>query len=146
MNFLNFTFSSYVNVNEMWCDFMKCDVSSINRRRVPYHTRLKSNFDRLLYIIFFITQIHTVCLVSINEEASSKAFKKKKFWKKILRTKFKKKFWEKNFGNKVLGKKCWKQNFETKILEKKFWNKNFGKSFKKKILGKVLKKKFWVKN
>ena len=36
------------------------DVSSINRRTVPYHTRLKSNFDRLLYIIFFITQILNV--------------------------------------------------------------------------------------
>ena len=30
---------------------VECDVSSINRRRVPYHMRLKSNFDRLLYII-----------------------------------------------------------------------------------------------
>ena len=34
------------------------------------HTRLKSNFDRLL-IIFFITQIHRVRTVSLNGEASS---------------------------------------------------------------------------
>ena len=61
-----------------------CDVSSINRRRVPYHTRLKSNFDRLLYIIFFITQINTVCLVSINGEVSRvRLSKKKKIGKKI---------------------------------------------------------------
>ena len=68
---------------------VECDVSSINRRRVLYHTRLKSNFDRLLYMIFFITQIHTVFLVSINVNASRvNAFKKKKFWEKNLKNKF----------------------------------------------------------
>ena len=77
------------------------DVSSINRRRVPYHTRLKSNFDRLLYIIFFITQIHTVRLVSINGEASRvRPSNKKIFGKKILGKNFKKKF-EKKFKKKI---------------------------------------------
>ena len=33
-------------------------------------TRRKSNFDHLLYIIFFITQIHSVHFVSVNGEAS----------------------------------------------------------------------------
>ena len=98
---------------------VECDVSSINRKRVPYHMRLKSNFDRLLYIIFFITQIHTVC--SINREASRVRPSKKK----ILRKKFKKK---KNFGKKIVKQKFWKINFKNKILEKnlkkKLQNKN----------------------
>ena len=41
---------------------------SMARKRVPYHTRLKSNFDRLLYIIFFYS---TVRFVSVNGEAST---------------------------------------------------------------------------
>ena len=102
---------------------VECDVSSINRRRVPYHTRLKSNFDRLLYIIFFITQIQTVCLVSINGEASdSKALKKKNCEKKL----------EQIFG---------KKNFEKKIEKKKNWEKDLKKKFEKKIV----RKKFWKK-
>ena len=52
-----------------WTFHVECDVSSMKRRRVPYHTRLKSSFDRLLYIIFFITQIHRVRFVSVNGEA-----------------------------------------------------------------------------
>ena len=102
---------------------VECDVSSINRRRIPYYTRLKSNFDRLLYIIFFITQIHTVCLVSINGEASRVRPSKKKIWK-------------------IVGKKILEKHFEKKILDKsfdkKFWikvlTKNFGKiNYKTKI-------------
>ena len=58
------------------------------------HTRQKSNFDRLLHIIFFITQI--------REETWS-------FAKKIM----KKKNLKKNFGNKF-----WK-NIVQKKIEKK---------------------------
>ena len=101
--------------------YVECDVSSINRRRVPYHTRLKSNFDRLLYIIFFITQIHTVCLVSINGEASrvrpskKKILKKswKKIWRKIWKEDFGKKFWQKNYA---------KINYKTKIFITKIYS------------------------
>ena len=95
---------------------IECNVSSINRRRVPYHTRLKSNFDRLLYIIFFITQIHTVCLVSINGEASRVRPSKKNFEKNL----------EKNFETKILLKK-----FEKKILKTNFEIKNLRKKFER---------------
>ena len=37
---------------------------------LTHHTRQKFNFDRLLYIIFFMTQIHRVRFVSVNEEVS----------------------------------------------------------------------------
>ena len=37
---------------------------------LTHHTRRKFNFDRLLYIIFFMTQIHGVRFVSVNGEAS----------------------------------------------------------------------------
>ena len=86
-----------------WTFHVECDVSSINRRRVPYHTRLKSNFDRLLYIIFFITPIHNVRFFSVNGEASRVKTSKKKFWEKV-------------------GKKFWK-----KILDISFDKTNFGK-------------------
>ena len=90
---------------------VECDVSSVNRRRVPNHTRLKSNFDRLLYIIFFITQIHTVCLVSINGEASRIMPQPKK----ILGKKFEK---------KILKIKCWKKVLTKKFRKNKIQNKN----------------------
>ena len=114
---------------------VECVVSSINRRRVPYHTRLKSNFDRLLYIIFFITQIHTVCLVSIDGEASRVRPTKKKFWKKvrkkclekILKKKFGKKFWKKNL-EKSCERKIWKKVLKEKF-GKKIWKKNLEISF-----------------
>ena len=84
---------------------VECDVSSMNRRRVPYHTRLKANFDRLL-IIFFITQIHKVRFVSVNEETSRvKTSKKKNFWEKNLE----KKCLKKNVGKKIMKKKITKQ-------------------------------------
>ena len=92
---------------------VECDVSSINRRRVPYHTRLKSNFDRLPYIIFFITQIHTVCLVSINGEASKIRPSKNKFWEKKLK---------KNFETKILGTNFEKINYTTKIFITKIYS------------------------
>ena len=104
---------------------VECDVSSINQRRVPYHTRLKSYFDRLLYIIFFITQIHTICLVSINGRASRvRPSKKKNFEKKL-----EKNFLKKKFEKKILGK-----DFGKKILKQKFWEKNYEKiNYKTKI-------------
>ena len=68
---------------------VECDVSNMNRRRVPYHTRLKSNFDRLLSIIFFITQIHRVRFVTVNGEASRVKPSKKKILNKS---------WKKNVG------------------------------------------------
>ena len=37
---------------------------------LTHHTRRKFNFDRLLYIIFFMTQIHRVRFLSVNGEAS----------------------------------------------------------------------------
>ena len=74
----------------------ECDVSSINRRRVPYHTRLKSNFDRLLYIMFFITQMHSLFSLYKRGGIESKAFKKKIFEKKL-----EKNFWKKNFEKKI---------------------------------------------
>ena len=98
---------------------VECDVSSINRRRwVPYHMRLKSNFDRLLYIIFFIKQIHTVCLVSISGEASRVRPKKKK----KLGKNFGKKILEKSFEEKSLEKSFWKINYETKIFITKIYS------------------------
>ena len=87
-----------------WTFHVECDVSSINRRSVPYHTRLKSNFDRLLYIIFFITQIHTVCFVSMNGKAKRVKPSKKKLSKKGLP----KKFWK----NKVQNKNIHNQNLQ----------------------------------
>ena len=60
-------------------------MSSINRKRVPYHRKLKSNFDRLLYIIFFIKQIHRV--FSVNGEASRIKRSKKKMLQKKLQNK-----------------------------------------------------------
>ena len=50
-------------------------MNSINRRYITQ--------DYLLYIIFFITQIHTVCLVSINGEASRVKSSKKNVEKKL---------------------------------------------------------------
>ena len=58
--------------------------------------------------IFFITQIHRVRFVSVNEEASRVKPSKKKFEKS----------WKKNFEKKML-----KKSFEKKILEKKFSKK-----------------------
>ena len=79
-------------------------MSSMNRRKVPYHTRLKSNFDRLMYIIFFITQIHRVRFVSVNEEtARVRPSKTKKIEKKL----------EKNFGT---------INYKTKIFITKIYS------------------------
>ena len=122
-------FSTSINSSRTF--YVECDVSSINRRRVPYHTRLKFNLDRLLCTIFFITQIHTVCLVSINGEASRVRPKKKNFGKKIK----KKKIWNKNFGKKIekqiLKKKCRKKilkknsgkiNYKTKIVITKIYS------------------------
>ena len=109
------------------------------------HTRLKSNFDRLL-IIFLITQIHRVRFVSVNREASIVRPSKKNFEKK-LENKILRKFWKKN-----VGKKIWKKNFREKMLEKRFWKKMLKKKcWKKKFGTKILKKKmlektFWKKN
>ena len=75
-------------------------MGKLKNKKLPYHTRLKSNFNRLLYIIFFITQIHTVCLVSISGEASIVRPSKKKFCEKKL----KKKNLKKNFEKKNVGK------------------------------------------
>ena len=99
-------------------------MSSINRRRVPHHTILKSNFDRLLYIIFFITQIHSLFSLYKRGGIESKALKKKKIWKEL----------EKNLWKKILETKFWKKNVETKTLGKKFEKKNVGKiNYKTKI-------------
>ena len=124
-----------------WNFHVECDVSSINRRFIrerPYQTRLKPNFDRLLYIIFFITQIHTVCLVSINGEASRVRLQINFFFlkleKKILKKKLKKKkkFWEIILKQKFSEKNL-KKNFFFKRW-KKFWQKIFGKiNYKTKI-------------
>ena len=100
-----------------WTFHVECYVSSMDRKRVPYNTRLKSNFDRLLYIIFFITQIHTDRFVSVNREASRVKPSKKKFWKEV-ENKFWKKKWKKNFEKKNVG-----NNFGKKLLEKKCWKK-----------------------
>ena len=54
--------------------------------------RLKSTFDRSLYIIFFITQIHTVRFVSVNGEASRVKPSKKSFGRKLEKNILKKKF------------------------------------------------------
>ena len=89
-------------------------MSSMNRRRVPYHTRLKSNFDRLLYIIFFIAQIHRVRCVSVNGKASRIKPSKKKIVKKS---------WKKNVEKKKFAKKILKKNFEKAIMKKKCWEK-----------------------
>ena len=71
---------------------------------LTYHTRRKSNFDRLLYIIFFITQKHRVRFVSVNGEASrvKPSKKKKKIDKKL----------EKNFEKKILKKKSFRCFFQ----------------------------------
>ena len=99
---------------------------AVQTEGVPYHTRLKSNFDRLLYIIFFIKQIHRVRFVSVNGRASRVKPSKNKFWKKV----------GKNFGKKILKTQFWKKirkkNFRKKFWQKKFWKnrlqkKNFHK-------------------
>ena len=38
---------------------------------LTHYTRRKFNFDRLLHIIFFMTQIHQVRFLSVNGEAST---------------------------------------------------------------------------
>ena len=83
--------------------------SSVIWTKVHYHTRLKSNFERLLSIIIFITQIHRVRFVSVNGKASRVKPSKEKFLKKVKK--------------KILGKKIFKQ----KILEKSFDKNNVGK-------------------
>ena len=82
----------------------------MNKKRVPYHTRLKSNFDRLLYIIFFFhnTDTYSPCCLCEREGFESKALKKKSFEKKF----------EKNFLKKNLEKKLWKKVLTKKMLEK----------------------------
>ena len=105
-----------------WTFHVKCDVDSMNQRKVPYHTRLKSNFDRSLYIIFFITQIHRVRFVCVKGEASRVSAQKKIFGKNIL---------------KRLEKNCWKKKFEKKILKKML------EIFFLKWCKKVLAKNFW---
>ena len=125
-----------------WTFHVECDVSSINRRRVPHHTRLKSNFDRLLYIIFLFH--HILFSLYKREGIESKAFKKQNFEKKLDKN-----FWKKNVEKKLLKKflkqKCWektfKKIFETKMLKQKFWEENSKKKFGKKIK----KKNFWKK-
>ena len=99
--------------------FMPSVMWAVLTEGVSYHTRLKSNFDRLLYIIFFITQIHRVRFDSVNGRASRVKPSKNKFWKKVG-----KKFWK-----KMLEKKIWK-----KMLEKSFYKNNFEKiNYKRKI-------------
>ena len=134
---------------------VECDVSSINRRRVPYHTRLKSNFEPLT-VYHICNNTDTYSLFSLYKRG---AFKKKKFWtkvgKKFNKKKFGKKCWNRNYGKKILKKKFWNKNFEKKIW-KKLWNKNFGKKIRKtkcwkknvekKCWKKVLTTKFWKNN
>ena len=85
------------------------------------HTRLKSNFDRLL-IIFLVTQLHRVRFVSVNGGASRPQKKiPNEFWEiKIEKNILGRKFWQTNFEKKI-----WKENFEKKILEKKFTKNKF---------------------
>ena len=136
------------------------DFSGRGRSRVLVSWRLTRDIG--LYIIFFITQIHRVCFVSVNGRASrvkpsknkfrKEVFKKKtvwtkqqkKFWKIFQKKIFGKKFSQKNLRKKIWKKKFWKKNFEKKCWKKKFekkcWKKNFGKKFcHKKNVG----KKFW---
>ena len=81
-----------------WTFHVECDMSSMSWRRVPYTSHeTKVQFRRLLYIIFFITQIHKVRFVSVNGEAS--------------RVNLSKKILEQNFRKKMLEKKCWEKNF-----------------------------------
>ena len=47
----------------VWCE-------QYEPKKSTHHTRRKFNFDRLLYIIFFMTQIHRVRFASVNGEAS----------------------------------------------------------------------------
>ena len=81
----------------------------MNQRRVPYHTRLKSNFDGLLYIIFFITHIHRVRFVSVNRVTSRVKAGKKNFEKEMM---------EKIFDKKKFGK----INYKTKIFITKIYS------------------------
>ena len=99
----------------------------IEEENFTHHTRRKSNFDRLLYIIFVITQIHRVRFVSVKGEAtrvkpSKKKKKLKESWKKVFRKENCKK---KKFGKKR--KKNWKNKFENKML-KKILEKSFNKN------------------
>ena len=86
-----------------WTFHAECDVSSINRGSTLSHG-LKSSFVRLLYIIFFITQIHRVRFACVNGRASKVKPSKNESWKK-------------NFRKKILRKKFWK-----KMLEKNIFN------------------------
>ena len=57
----------------------------------------------MLYILFFITQIHRVRFVSVNGRASRVKPSKNKFWKKLEKN-FRKKILEKSFDKKTFGK------------------------------------------
>ena len=113
----------------------------MNQKRVPYHTKLKSNFNRLLYIIFFITQdTYSPFRLCKRGGIESKALKNK-FWKEVGKKFLEKIFWEKHFD-----KKSWKKILEQKFQEKIFFVKLKKKILKKKFEKKNLKKKFWKKN
>ena len=120
-----------------WTFHVECDVSSMNQKRVPYHTKLKSNFNRLLYIIFFITQdTYSPFRLCKRGGIESKALKNK-FWKEVGKKFLEKIFWEKHFD-----KKSWKKILEQKFQEKIFFVKLKKKILKKKFEKKNLKKKF----
>ena len=111
-----------------------------------------------LNIILFITQIHRVRFVSVNERASRVKSSKNKLWKEVGKKIWKKNFEKKNFTKQILKKKFrkeilrksfrtkfWKKNVRKKILIKKFWKKNFGKKFRKKNVGKInYKRKIFI--
>ena len=118
----------------VWCEQYEPKKSHTRlgtRRDTRHETRHETRqVDRLL-IVFFITQIHRVRFVSVNEEASRVKPSKRKFWKvwkKFQEKNVKKKFWKNYFWKKMLEK-----NLKKKILKKKI--------SKKKISKKVLTKK-----
>ena len=72
------------------------------KRALPHETKVQ--FRPLAVYHIFITQIHTVCLVSMNGEGSRvRPSKKKNFEKSWKREK---KILGKNFGKKILKQKC----------------------------------------
>ena len=98
-----------------WTFHVECDVSSINRRRVPYHSRL---FRPLaVYHIFHNTDTYSLFSLYKRGGIESKAFKNKNFEKKSAKN-----VWKKNFGKKIWKKNFGKINYKTKIFISKIYS------------------------
>ena len=123
-----------------WTFHVECDVSSINRRRVPYHSRL---FRPLaVYHIFHNTDTYSLFSLYKRGGIESKAFKNKNFEKKSAKN-----VWKKNFGKKIWKKNFGKINYKTKIFISKIYS-NIEKCHTIFFLGSTLRQNraIWTKS